>query len=124
MQICACGVRVGVHAHRVCGHAENEALKDLKIFNFILISKSQNNESCDFLAHRNERYSLACPPLLRELAESQLPNKLGNVFTLPQTNKKQRQAIDEVCTFYAMTVFELISKIAELVKVIINLRTH
>ena len=37
---------------------ENVALKYLKIMNFTLISKSQNNELCDFLALRIERYSL------------------------------------------------------------------
>ena len=32
---------------------ENEAPKYLKIIKVTLISKSQDNEICDFLAHRN-----------------------------------------------------------------------
>ena len=61
------------------GMRRNEALEYLKIMNFTLISFSQSNEFCDFLAHRNERYSLAYPP------PPLLPNARGNFATVTLT---------------------------------------
>ena len=56
MQTCACGVRVGVHATEHVRRRGNEALEYLQTINFTLISKCQNNEFCDFLAHRNQGF--------------------------------------------------------------------
>ena len=61
MQTCACGVRVGVLATERVSMRGNEELEYLKTINVTVILKCQNNKFCDFLTHRDERYSLAYP---------------------------------------------------------------